>query len=70
MVLDGGPCDAGIESAIVDCSRGVPVLLRPGVLTWMQIEKAAGERLHTPDAAPRVLLDRSKRTMRRAPSCA
>jgi L-threonylcarbamoyladenylate synthase len=51
MVLDGGPCEAGIESAIVDCSRGIPVLLRPGVLTWMQIEQVAGERLHAPDAA-------------------
>jgi L-threonylcarbamoyladenylate synthase len=55
MVLDGGPCEAGIESAIVDCSRGQPVLLRPGVLTWMDIERAAGEALHTADAgAPRA----------------
>jgi L-threonylcarbamoyladenylate synthase len=55
MVLDGGPCEAGIESAIVDCSRGQPVLLRPGVLTWMQIEQAAGEALLAADAgAPRA----------------
>ena len=27
-VLDGGACAVGIESAIVDCSRGRPVLLR------------------------------------------
>ncbi len=33
LVLDGGPCRVGIESTIVDCSRGVPVLLRPGQLT-------------------------------------
>ena len=33
VILDGGPCDHGIESTIVDCSRGRPVLLRPGVLT-------------------------------------
>ena len=32
LVLDGGACAVGIESAIVDCQRGVPVLLRPGVL--------------------------------------
>lgn len=50
-VLDGGPCDVGIESAIVDCSRGVPVLLRPGVLTREQIEAAAGQPLAEPDAA-------------------
>ena len=37
-ILDGGACSVGIESTIVDCSRGVPVLLRPGVLTATQIE--------------------------------
>jgi L-threonylcarbamoyladenylate synthase len=51
MVLDGGPCEVGIESSIVDCTRGHPVLLRPGVLTRAQIEAAAGERLLDPDAA-------------------
>lgn len=42
MVLDGGACDVGIESTIIDCSRNYPVLLRPGVLTRAEIEKAAG----------------------------
>jgi L-threonylcarbamoyladenylate synthase len=55
LVLDGGPCELGIESAIVDCTRGHPVLLRPGVLTRAQIESAAGEPLREPDeAAPRA----------------
>ncbi len=47
----------GIESAIVDCTRGVPVLLRPGVLTAAQIEAACGQRLRSADemdAAPRA----------------
>ncbi len=43
MVLDGGPCAVGIESSIVDCTRSVPVLLRPGVLTREQLEAACGE---------------------------
>ncbi len=43
LVLDGGPCDVGIESCIVDCTRGQPVLLRPGVLTHAQLEAACGE---------------------------
>lgn len=42
VVLDGGAARVGIESAIVDCSRGAPVLLRPGALTSQQIEAAAG----------------------------
>ena len=49
-VLDGGPCELGIESAIVDCSAGHPVLLRPGALTRAQIEAVAGEPLRRPDA--------------------
>ena len=48
LVLDGGACSVGIESTIVDCTRGAPVLLRPGVLTREQIEAAGGERLRLP----------------------
>ena len=43
LVLDGGPCEVGIESSIVDCTRSRPVLLRPGVLTRAQLEAACGE---------------------------
>lgn len=54
-VLDGGAARIGIESAIVDCSSGRPVLLRPGVLTRERIEEAAGERLQDADeASPRA----------------
>lgn len=55
MVLDGGPCEVGIESAIVDCTSGRPVLLRPGALTREQLAAAAGEALAEPDAlSPRA----------------
>jgi L-threonylcarbamoyladenylate synthase len=55
LVLDGGACAVGIESSIVDCSRGRAVLLRPGVLTRERIEAAAGEPLEAADAlAPRA----------------
>jgi L-threonylcarbamoyladenylate synthase len=33
LILDGGECAVGIESTIVDCTRGEPVLLRPGQIT-------------------------------------
>jgi L-threonylcarbamoyladenylate synthase len=52
LVLDGGATPVGIESAIVDCTRGVPVLLRPGTLTRAQIEAACGERLLLPEDLP------------------
>ena len=49
MVLDGGPCELGIESSIVDCTRDRPVLLRPGVLSRQHLEAAAGEALAPAD---------------------
>lgn len=45
LVLDGGPCDVGIESTIIDCTRGQPVLLRPGGITRLQVEQACGRKL-------------------------
>jgi L-threonylcarbamoyladenylate synthase len=51
MVLDGGACEVGIESSIVDCSRERPALLRPGLLSRARIEAALGEPLAEPDAA-------------------
>ncbi|MBB2486671.1 threonylcarbamoyl-AMP synthase [Mitsuaria sp. WAJ17] len=55
IILDGGDCEVGIESSIIDCSRGHPVLLRPGVLTQAQIEAVLGEPLRARDtAAPRA----------------
>jgi L-threonylcarbamoyladenylate synthase len=42
LVLDGGACDVGIESTIVDCSRDAPVLLRPGMLSVSQLLAASG----------------------------
>lgn len=52
LLLDGGDCAVGIESTIIDCTRGVPVLLRPGVLTQKELEAACGERIHLPEALP------------------
>ncbi len=58
LVLDGGACPVGIESTIIDCTRGAPVLLRPGQITREQVQAACGlpllskEALATP--APRA----------------
>ena len=54
LILDGGPCKVGIESSIVDCTRGRPVLLRPGVLTRAQLEAACGEALLQQDEIDEV----------------
>jgi L-threonylcarbamoyladenylate synthase len=52
LVLDGGPCDLGIESTIIDCTRGEPVLLRPGSITRAQVEQACGRKLLSKEELP------------------
>lgn len=50
-VLDGGACDVGIESAIVDCTCDPPALLRPGQLPRQRIEAVLGRPLAERSAA-------------------
>ena len=40
LILDGGPCEDGLESTIIDCSGAAPVLLRPGGIARAAIETA------------------------------
>jgi L-threonylcarbamoyladenylate synthase len=55
LILDGGACPVGIESTIVDATRGHPVLLRPGMVTQAQLEAVCGQPLRERDgAAPRA----------------
>jgi L-threonylcarbamoyladenylate synthase len=49
LILDGGPCEVGIESTIIDCSRGAPVLLRPGAVTPEQVQAACGLKVLSND---------------------
>ena len=43
LILDGGACTVGIESTIIDCTRGVPVLLRPGAVSRAQVQAVCGQ---------------------------
>jgi len=42
LILDGGACQAGIESTIVGFENGAPVMLRPGAIPRANIEAVAG----------------------------
>lgn len=48
LILDGGPCRKGLESAIVDARGKRPVVLRHGTLTAESISRAAGAPLRVP----------------------
>ncbi len=61
MILDGGACAVGIESTIVDLSRGKAEILRPGAITADDIDRVAGHPVHASrreqkriEAVPRV----------------
>ena len=42
LVLDGGACEVGIESTIIDLSAGAPRILRPGFITADAVRAALG----------------------------
>lgn len=55
LILDGGPCEVGVESTILDVSRTRPVLLRPGGVSIARLEAALDEEVLERDAhAPRA----------------
>lgn len=55
LVLEGGDSEVGIESTIVDLSRGRAVLLRHGAITPAMLEQALGAAVAAADAgAPRA----------------
>ena len=49
LILDGGDCQVGLESTIVDLSGGSPAVLRPGFVTAEQIESVLGCKLADAD---------------------
>jgi L-threonylcarbamoyladenylate synthase len=58
LILDGGACDVGVESTIIDCTGDVPKILRPGAITAEMIQestrlKALSDSIQI-DSTPRV----------------
>jgi L-threonylcarbamoyladenylate synthase len=68
LILDGGPCRKGLESAIVDARGRRPVLLRPGTISTEALARAARAALAAPGrSAPAAPGTRHRHY---APSCA
>lgn len=42
LILDGGPCQVGIESTVLDLSSEEPIILRPGTITPAQLAQVLG----------------------------
>jgi L-threonylcarbamoyladenylate synthase len=55
LIVDGGPCDIGVESTILDLSQNTPRILRPGMISAEAIESVLHQKvLASDDKAPRV----------------
>ena len=62
QILDGGPCEVGVESTIIDCTGDVPRILRPGAVTVEMIEQSTGLQLQgkfvlTDEDLPGILIN-------------
>ena len=45
LILDGGSCQVGLESTVLDLTRGAPTILRPGGVTKEMIEGILGREV-------------------------
>ena len=43
MVLDGGACEVGLESTVIDFTESVPIILRPGAITAEMVKGHIGD---------------------------
>ncbi len=43
LILDAGQCSIGVESTVIDLTRQIPVILRPGAATHEMIEECIGK---------------------------
>jgi len=68
MVLDGGPCRVGVESTVLDLTREIPLILRPGGYSVEDLERLFGEvqilnrKVATPTAPGQMEMHYSPRT--------
>jgi L-threonylcarbamoyladenylate synthase len=70
-VLDGGPCQVGIESTVVSISAGKITLLRPGMISIEDVERASAlssDAAHpAPGMHPRHYSPRTRLILSKAP---
>jgi L-threonylcarbamoyladenylate synthase len=60
QILDGGPCQVGVESTIIDCTGDVPRILRPGAVTVPMIEESTGLRVGDSESVNGATVDEER----------
>lgn len=69
LILKGKDCQVGIESTVLDLSRDVPLILRPGMVTKSEIEAVLGKEVFFPDAIDKSMNSPGIRYKHYAPNC-
>ena len=47
ILLNGGQCDIGVESTIIDCTGNNPIILRPGSITFDMVSACTDLKINT-----------------------
>ena len=55
LIIDGGPCEVGLESTVLDLCHGQPRILRPGGITREMAQEALGREVALADSILRPL---------------
>ncbi|MCK5130381.1 MAG: threonylcarbamoyl-AMP synthase [Clostridiales bacterium] len=43
LIIDSGPCEVGIESTVLDVTGKIPIILRPGMVTYEMLSEVIGQ---------------------------
>jgi len=70
LIIDGGACDVGIESTVVDCTGPEPIVLRAGAITRAMVEQVTGLASPAPAAPGAQLLSPGQLASHYAPTLA
>ncbi|MBQ8004252.1 MAG: threonylcarbamoyl-AMP synthase, partial [Oscillospiraceae bacterium] len=54
MIIDGGECEVGLESTVIDLTGEVPMLLRPGGVTLAELTRVLGNVAVNPKISEEV----------------
>ena len=54
LILDGGPCEVGLESTVLDMSGETPAMLRPGGVPLEELEEATGRKVEVAEAGAAI----------------
>ncbi len=60
LILDGGPCDVGLESTVLDLCHGAPCILRPGGVTKEMLEEVLHQEVSLAGSILRPLGEHEK----------